>query len=156
MSPTVYLAGPVTGQTSSGAKDWRARVDGLLYPRGIKCISPVRDAPRLEQGETYKIVHSDDAIGGSRQAIRTKCKFDVAHCDVVLGYLPKSEWPSVGTIIEVARAQMLGKVVILVIDADEPRLAHHPILLSCADAVFPDLPTATEYIASLLSTYARL
>lgn len=152
MQPIVYLAGPVTGQTSDGAKGWRAKVEGILHASGIKAISPVRDAPQLAAGETYAIAYADEVIGGTPQAIRGKCKYDVGACHVVLAYMPRAPWPSVGTIIEITRAHLLGKTVILV--TDEPKLAQHPILIGCADAVFDDLQLGVAYVQSLLRVYA--
>jgi hypothetical protein len=152
MQPTVYLAGPVTGQTDSEAKGWRAGCALAFKGDGIKCISPVRDAPKLASGETYSISYTDEVIGGTPQAIRGKCKYDVGACHVVLAYMPRAPWPSVGTIIEITRAHSLGKTVILV--TDEPKLAQHPILIGCVDAVFDDLQLGVAYVQSLLRVYA--
>jgi nucleoside 2-deoxyribosyltransferase len=156
MQPIVYLAGPVTGQTPQGAKGWRATAEGELYRYGIKAVSPVRDAPTLAHGETYSISYANEVIGGTPQAIRSKCKHDVRNCDALLAYMPRygsrGDWPSVGTIIEITQAHMLGKAVILV--TDEPRLAQHPILIGCVDAVFDDLQLGVAYAQSLLRVYA--
>ena len=158
LTPIIYLAGPVTGMTADGAATWRTMVTKRLRPMGLLCVSPVRDAPPLADGETYKVVHEDHSKGGSAAAIRTKTKTDVVLCDVVLAYMPKPEgngWPSLGTAIEMARAKLMGKTVVLVVDEREPRLAQHPILLDCADAVFYDFNDAIEFIESVLLPYGR-
>ncbi|WP_315772961.1 MULTISPECIES: hypothetical protein [unclassified Bradyrhizobium] len=86
MKPTVYLAGPITGETVASANDWRGDMTERLARHGIVGISPLRAQP--VQGERYDL-HFPDPCFGMPKTIVSKNYLDVKRCDFVLAYFPE-------------------------------------------------------------------
>ena len=153
MKTFVYLAGPIAGCTKDQANDWRDYVKAEL-PDGIVGVSPLRCEPII--GDIYELGYQDPKFGLAK-AIAGKNEFDTKKCDIVLAYLPKvlnDQRPSIGTIIEMAWAHMLGKTVILV--TDDPYYQQHPLVQQVAS--WPPLATlddAIDVLSGVLSIYAE-
>lgn len=154
MSPVVYLAGPIYNMTVAGANDWRAETAARLRASGINAISPLRCEPPGLDG--VYLGSYDDPKFGHLKAIASKNMFDTKKADIVLAYMPRElnpDWPSVGTIIEIALAKGWGIPVILV--TDEPKLLDHPLIRECAGWTLPSLNEACELIEGLLEAYVE-
>lgn len=152
MTPTVYLAGPITARTILEANSWRDDVISKLAPHGIVGVSPLRCEP--PRGERYTLSDADPKFGTAR-AISSKNKEDVRRCSLTLAYLPKklndSPWPSIGTIAELSWAYWDGKPTILV--SDDPRITEHPVINTEAGWIVPSLDEAVEIIVGVYSVY---
>jgi nucleoside 2-deoxyribosyltransferase len=148
---TVYLAGPITDKTISGANDWRHNVSKLLEAHGVRGISPLRCEP--PRGDRYTISNADPQFGTPR-AIGSKNRMDVRMCDLTLAYMPREfndPWPSVGTISELAWAAMINKPTILV--TNDLRLIAHPVIDANSGWILPDLGSAVEVIVGIFKDY---
>jgi len=88
VKPTVYLAGPITGETVSSANDWRQDMTERLARHGIIGISPLRAQP--VHGERYDM-HYPDPCFGMPKTIVAKNYLDVSRCDFVLAHFPEPE-----------------------------------------------------------------
>lgn len=149
MSPTVYLAGPILGLTTSEANDWRVEVASRLRASGIVGISPLRCEP---PGITGVYAGSyDDPKFGTMRAIASKNMLDVKLCTLTLCFIPKAERISLGTLGELFVAWAWGKPTILV--TDDERLIEHPLVQMAAGWVLPTLPDACDLIEGLLEAY---
>lgn len=150
---TVYLAGPILNCNKGEANDWRSDVSNRLAQFGITGISPLRCEPLI--GERYSMGYEDPKFGTAR-AIASKNLFDVQSCDMTLAYLPLAtnpNWPSLGTISELAWAKALGKPTILV--TDDERLFKHPVIDANASWTLRDLEDAIEVLVGVLGDYAQ-
>ena len=150
--PRVYLAGPILGCDRGEANDWREYASVMLSHSGVVGISPLRCEPLI--GERYTIGSADPKFGTAR-AISSKNRFDVRACDLTLAYMPKAlvkKVPSLGTIIEMAWADMAGKPVVLV--SDDPILLEHPVVNAVAGWIVPTLDDGLELIIGILGDYA--
>lgn len=152
MRSTVYLAGPILGCTKTEANDWRFAIAAALAEGGLVGVSPLRCEPLI--GERYGLNYEDPRFGTAR-AISSKNVFDVRKCDLTLAYLPTPEpgrHQSYGTICEVAWAHAFNKPAIVV--TDDPNVADHPVINSCAGWVLDDLEAGVEVAIGILGAYS--
>ena len=165
--PTVYLAGPILGQTHEEANDWRTAVAAQLADHGIVAISPLRCEPLI--GPRYSAGYPCPKFGTAR-AIGSKNFFDVRTCDMTLAYLPRlfepgayqshtvedmrrlQLPPSIGTIIELAWAMAFDKPAVVV--SDNPLVATHPVIDACAGWLVEDLQDGVDILVGVLGDYA--
>lgn len=105
----VYLAGPITGLTYDGAEDWRAYAKTELAKFSIKGLSPLRAKDYLR---TEGLLKADCAGYGdlnclsSPRGIMTRDRFDATRCDTVLVNLLGAKAVSIGTVMEMAWADL--------------------------------------------------
>lgn len=149
MMPTIYLAGPILGQTVAEANDWRHEIASKLAAYGIRGISPLRCEPPGIDG-TYAGGYDDPKFGHAR-AIASKNMLDVKACDLTLCYIPRAPRLSLGTLAELFVAFAWGKPTILV--TDDPVLLGHPLVQMAAGWVLPTLQDAEDLIVGLYGDY---
>jgi len=119
MSLKIYLAGPITGLRFAEATDWREYAEDVLRQRGLEPLSPMRGKDFIlkrigEQevlGQTY-----EDAPLSSQRGIVARDRWDVSRCDAVIFNLLGAKQVSIGTMIEFGWADMLRKVIVMVIE----------------------------------------
>src|ERR1700761_9741237 len=113
VKPLVYLAGPISGCTFSGCRDWRVGVLRTLLP-DIECLSPMRDKEDLEEesvlGEGYTNFLCTEA------AITARDAFDIRRSDLLLVNLLGVTEPSQGTLWEMGYAKGLNKTCIIAME----------------------------------------
>lgn len=168
MKKFIYLAGPILDCTEGEANDWRKTVAEALAPHGLVGISPLRCEPL--HGERYLANYPDPKFGTSK-AIAAKNKYDVATCDLVFAYLPKTfikdmslatehvqvgalqKRGSIGTILEIgwASSQQHSKPVILI--TDDEFIINHPVMAACNGWCLPTLDDGIEVAIGLLAGY---
>ena len=148
--PTVYLAGPIMGQTETEAKEWRMDMEEFLGYHRVRAVSPLRCEPDVAAGATYQAQYDCNKWGTPR-SIGSKNLFDVRNCDLTFAYFPKGHPPSVGTLIEIGWARALDKPVVVV--AEDPVLFNHPVIIFCAGWMLGNLSEAVEVIGGLLGDY---
>ena len=154
--PTIYLAGPITGQLSDTVFGWREWVAQQL-PGDVTTISPLRGKEAfIPQGETVQNTY-EGTLWGSAKSITRRDMFDVRRCDVLLAVLG-GEQVSIGTMLEIGAAYALRKAIVLVIEpgsiytrlgAEPGRI--HGMLDDMADFVVSTLDEAMKLLALLLA-----
>lgn len=146
---TVYLAGPIFGCDYAEANDWRGEFARRLRDAGLVGISPLRCEPLI--GERYMLNYVDPRFGTPR-AIASKNAYDVRSCDATLAYLPAElvqKRPSLGTVVEIAWAHIIGKPTILV--TNDPYHQEHPVLQACAGWQLDNLDDAFDVLVGILT-----
>lgn len=102
----VYLAGSLTGSTTSTALEWRQHAFNKLTKYGIRVFSPTR-------GKTFDptkpiAIDSEKDLGGAEntcRAINMRDYLDTVKADLLLVYLDTTTpMPSMGTVAEMAWA----------------------------------------------------
>lgn len=142
----VYMAGPIDGQTYSGANDWREHFRKQLYDIGHSGISPMRGKDYLAAQEVIVGVYEEFPLS-SEQGIFGRDLFDVRRCDVLLAnFLPATK-VSVGTVAEMAIAYENHKYIIAVMEPGN--FNDHPFIRRFASVVVPSLDEAYHVIAIL-------
>lgn len=122
---TVYLAGPITGLSFRGCTDWRNEAIKDLSAAGIKGLSPMRGKDYLAHlekisgtGEEYKHL----GVLATPRAVMTRDRFDATRCDVLLVNLIGAAQVSIGTVMEIAMADIKRTPIVCAI---EPRNNPH-------------------------------
>lgn len=124
MSKSVYLAGPITGGSYDGVTEWRDEAKYLFDDYSwymandrnfIKCYSPMRHKDYL-LNETSIADEYSESILSSQRGITARDRNDVMNCDLLLVNLQGAERVSIGTVIEIAWADILRKPIVAILD----------------------------------------
>lgn len=148
MNGTVYLAGPITGLTFEGCTDWREYAKGKLAEDGIVGFSPLRCKEYLAERGVMDAMGYDDAPLSSPKGITTRDRWDVLTRDVVLVNLVGAESVSIGTVMEVAWADLARKPVVVAMD--EGNVHTHAMLTHAAGFIVPSLLEAIAITKALI------
>jgi nucleoside 2-deoxyribosyltransferase len=149
MNTSVYLAGPITGESYGGATDWRETVSMRLLQAGIVGLSPMRGKQYLQ--DVVDIADSYPAhIMSTEKAIVTRDTFDVQRCDAVLVNLLGAKRVSIGTMIEVGLAYAQRKPIVVVMEPDN--IHQHAFVRQMAGYVLDNLDDAVRVTITLLGT----
>lgn len=109
MQPTVYLAGPITGLSFQGCTNWRDYAIKRLAEHGIRGLSPMRGKEYLSHLATisgHARDYADLGVLSAPRAIITRDRWDATRCDVVLAHLAGATQVSIGTVMEIAWADL--------------------------------------------------
>lgn len=143
---SVYLAGPITGLTYKGATDWRKSVAAELADVGITSYSPMRCKEYLDQVGTLS-GHGREygALGtlSTPRAIMTRDRFDATRCGVLFVNLLGAERVSIGTVMEIAWADLSR---IPIVCAIAPQGCPHDHMM-ISEAIGFRVPTLEEAVA---------
>lgn len=118
MKPTVYLAGPIAGQNHSGATGWREEAIRQFDTVGIKGLCPLRGV--VDAGIIFTATGDDEAHRKSNigpRELMTRDRFDCLRCDVLLVNLLDAERVSIGTMMELAWADIKRTPVVCVMES---------------------------------------
>lgn len=132
MSKSIYLAGPITGLNHANSVNWRNRFISLLGIERVECFSPMRGKDYLAKRNV--IEHSyPDSILSCQRAIMTRDRNDCTRCSLIVMNLLKESMadgfkPSLGTIMELAWADLARIPVIAIMDK-EGSPYNHPMVL---------------------------
>jgi nucleoside 2-deoxyribosyltransferase len=153
----VYLAGPITGLRYEDALDWRTEVRERLLSSAphVQCIDPMRAKKHLSGIEKIG-PHGHAGALLSSHAVVARDLWDVDRSDVVLMNLSGAEEVSIGSMVELGRASVRNKFVIVVLPAEEadPELGHrnphdHLFVHELASMVVNGLDEALAVIESM-------
>lgn len=118
---SVYLAGPITGLDFNGCTDWRKLAVAELADAGIKGLSPMRGKDYLDglgilDGVGTKYAHL--GVMSNPRGVMTRDRFDATRCDALLVNLLGAKIPSIGTIMEIAWADLCRTPIICAMEAE--------------------------------------
>ena len=115
---TVYLAGPITGCSYEGCVDWREYAIKELAAVGITGLSPMRAKDYLKSesivGDSY-----EDTVLSSSRGIITRDRWDTTRSDIILANFLGAEQVSIGTVMEIAWADLARVPIIMAIEPSE-------------------------------------
>ena len=148
MNLTVYLSGPITGQTFEKAEDWRTETASRLRAAGFHVLDPLR-------GKSF-LSHQVKPIGDkpyprsnptlSDKALLRRDKLDVLSSNIVLVNLTDTQQVSIGTMFEIAWAEDHNKLVIVALPKDSP--FHNHAFVRESAVIFSTLDEAVRYAIS--------
>lgn len=160
--PSVYLCGPITGQTFAQASGtWRADVKARLEAMDIAVHTPLPHGMIKPDPNIMNAVVSSQGIVpntalGSGKGITRLDLFYVRNCTLVLANLKGATIPSLGSCIELGWASAFGKPVVGVIEprGDGKSNPHdHAMVYELIDFEVPDLDSALEAIQAMFSGF---
>ncbi len=144
----IYLAGPISGLSWEQATSWRKEVDNALSDLGIECLSPLRFKNFLESEKAIRDSYPDNALATTR-AIYTRDRWDVSRSDVVFVNFMGTTRVSIGTIMEIAWADMLNKPIVYLTDSNN--IHNHAMVMESVGFIVYTLEEAIETIKALLN-----
>jgi nucleoside 2-deoxyribosyltransferase len=140
----VYLAHPISGQTFEEVFNYydKARKElgeffEILSPmtgKGEFRNNPIEKAKPAGQNSTNPVC--------SNHAIKERDKWMVTQSDIVFLDLTGATAISIGCMMELAWADLLGKHTVVVIND----LHNHAFVLECADIIFSSYEEAVDYL----------
>jgi nucleoside 2-deoxyribosyltransferase len=150
-APTVYLAGPIAGLNYAGATEWRDDAIAQLAAAGIKGLSPMRAKNYLKDVQEFsKNCHAEGAVNVLSQpsSIMTRDRFDATRCDVILVNFLGAEKVSIGTVMELAWADLSRIPIVCVM---EPGNIHeHGMVTEAIGIRVTTLEEALEVVKAIL------
>lgn len=116
---SVYLAGPITGLTYGEGQSWRDFVTADLAAAGIKGLSPLRAKDYLASlgalsGHGKEYAHM--GVLSTPRAVMTRDRFDATRCDVLFVNLLGAKSVSIGTVMEIAMADIVRTPIVCAIE----------------------------------------
>lgn len=143
----VYLAGPITDLPYKEAVAWREQVAAML-PGNIIALSPMRGKEWLSRKKKLSKVGYKDHVLSTSRGIITRDRFDTTRCDVLFVNFLGADKASIGTVMEIAWADLCRKPIVIVM---EPNNIHrHAMLSEAAGYVVSTLEEGVEMLISIL------
>jgi len=122
---TVYLAGPITGQSYGQAAGWRDEAVKVLAFNDIKGLSPMRGKAYLSDEDKLADSYNDRTMS-SVVGINVRDFNDCKTCDALFVNFLGADRVSIGTVMEIAWARAFQKPIVIVID--EGNIHNHGML----------------------------
>jgi nucleoside 2-deoxyribosyltransferase len=151
--PSVYLAGPITGESYECATDWRTQIAILLAApndaeRRIAAFSPLRCKPYLA-GEQVLGQSYEQHVLSSARGIFTRDYHDCRACDALIVNFLDATRVSIGTVMEIAWATAFRKPIIVIMEP-EGNVHEHVMLSECYGFRVTTLEQAVHAAQALL------
>lgn len=142
----VYIAGKISGYSYDEVTAYFRNAKKRLEKMGYKAFHPMlgKDALRTEitlKSEGYGNPES------TNHAIIERDRWMVKNADIILCNLTKTERVSIGSVMELAWAEYLRKLVIVVMEGSN--IHRHAFILEAAHVVFETMEEAYGYLESL-------
>jgi len=157
----VYLCGPMAANTHAQAEAWRLRAFEMLEPHGITVVSPMREKDMFDNSTLMGVDYTryGDIPELRASSIFTRDCYDVDHANIILanftdlGHAQSGEpIPSLGSDMEMARAEVRGIPIVMVAPPDN-YYRKHPFSLVCANIIFDDLASGCVWIIRNFKPY---
>lgn len=148
MSPSVYVAGPITGLTYEGSVNWREIVVRELERDFITVYSPMRNLSFLAHMQQMPDAYEASYLSAAK-GIVAQDRFDVIRADMVYANLLGAERVSIGTTIEMAWANAFNKPILVSMEP-EGNPHDHAFIKEIAGWVVPSIEEAVYTIRHLL------
>ena len=147
MQQTVYLAGPISGQSYGGATNWRVYTTRQLALRGIDSLDPMRGKAYLSKEEI--LADSYDEVTATIRGITTRDRFDCMRASVALFNFDGADSVSIGSCIELGWADSKRIPVIVVMTEDNPHW--HGMVREIAGYIVETLDEAIDIACAILA-----
>lgn len=144
----VYLAGPISGKGYDEVVEAYKIKSDTLKNMGYEILCPMTGKSYLRNEVNLKEKDYTFPVS-TNHAIFERDKFFVSSCDIVLADLSNSgDRVSIGTMMELAWASMLGKHTVIILPKEN--IHRHAFVLESADIVFETLEEAYKYLNDLI------
>jgi nucleoside 2-deoxyribosyltransferase len=150
----VYLAGPITGLTYGECTDWREFAVTSLAMAGIKGLSPMRAKEYLASlGRLSGTCEEYQHLGvmSTPRGIMTRDRFDATRCDVLLVNLLGADRVSIGTVMEIAWADVCRTPIVCAMEPERENIHSHAMLFEAIGMRVPTLEEALHVTKAILA-----
>lgn len=147
----VYLAGQISGLSYGGATDWREWATAELAKVGVEGLNPMRAKKYLSAMEDLDAnCREYGAINplSSPKGILMRDRWDATRCDILLANLLGADRVSIGTVMEIAWADLSRTPIILV--AEDGDHHDHAMINEACGIKVPTLEQAIEICKAFL------
>lgn len=150
--PKAYLAGPIAGLSYAGTVEWRRVVSEQLRDVGIEAFSPMRAKEYLKHVTAFAkdcTPYGAANVLSSNRGIMTRDRFDATRCDLMFVYLYGAQAVSIGTVMELAWADLLRIPIVCVIEK-EGNPHEHGMVLEAIGFRVPSLSDGIDITKAIL------
>jgi nucleoside 2-deoxyribosyltransferase len=143
----IYLAGPISGIGYDEVVDRYKKKSEYLNSLGYEVLCPMTGKTYLRNEIKLKASGYGFPVS-TNHAIFERDKWMVSSSDIILADLSNSgDRVSIGTMMELAWASMLGKHTLIVLP--EGNIHNHAFVLESGDIIFQTLEEAEKYLEDL-------
>ena len=143
----VYLAGPITGCSYKDCTDWRKYVAQRL-PDNFIGVSPLRAKHYLNE-ERRISDHYPESVLSCTKGITARDKFDVYRCDLLFINFEGSVQVSIGTVMEIAWANVWNKPIVVVMN--DKNIHYHSMVRESVGFIVEHLDEAIDVTCAILT-----
>ena len=140
----VYLAGPIAGKSWEEATGWRNWFGSKFD--NIEFLSPLRGKEYLEKETSIQGSYEGKVLSSAR-GLTTRDRWDCVRADVVIVNFLGAEKVSIGTVMEIAWADLGRKPIILIMSEDS--IHNHPMIRESVGYVVSSLDEAAYVLEHL-------
>jgi nucleoside 2-deoxyribosyltransferase len=148
MKPLVYLCGPMSGLTLQEAREWRDYATSFLRTYGIETLDPCRHSVDDARVMDNWGVEGNPMLTG--KALVTMDRADVRRCDLLLCNFLLAKKPGIGSLMELAWADLLGKPIVLVME-ERGNFNDHAFVREICGIQFTEFQSALDAVALQLN-----
>ena len=142
----IYIAHKISGASGDEVFDWFDKTRDDLEYLGYGVLSPMSNKGEFRNELKYRAEGYDDPVV-QNHAIFERDRWMVTQADMLLMDLTGTTQPSIGCMMELAWASMLGKHTIIVLPKDNTH--RHAFVLEAGDIIFETYPEAIDYLTRL-------
>lgn len=143
----VYLAGPISGLSYREIGTWRNQFAKKL-PYYMKIIHPLRYQTYLESekiiGDAY-----EDKVLSSQKGLTERSRHDLMRCDLLVANLLNAKKVSIGTVMEIAWADILRKPIVLLME--DNNIHDHAMIREVSGFRVRTIEEAVDVVKAVLS-----
>jgi len=144
----VYISGPMTGIPYNIVYDRFKKRSVDLKVMGYSVINPFDSEYLNSEVDVSELASLNDAVI-NEHSIFFKDKWMVSQCDILFADLSYSDTQiSIGTIMEIAMANVLNKLIILILPKDN--IHNHGFVHSASTYIFEDIESSMKFMKTLL------
>jgi len=145
----IYLAGPIAGQKGGTVSATFAEKSAILSDFGYLVYSPMVSKEHLIlKSETFKASGYEEFPVSTNHAIFARDKWMVTQVDIILADLTHTgDRVSIGTMMEIAWGNLLGKMVIVVMPDGNNH--DHLFVHEASTHIFKNLEDVYDYLKEL-------
>lgn len=142
---SIYCAHPISGLTWDEVVDYYKNIKTTLQDIGLEVFQPMtgKNAIRTEIGERFQPADFRAEVA-TNHAIIERDRWMVEHCDLLYLDLTGVKNISIGCMMELAWAHLLGKYTIVIME--EGNIHRHAFVVEAADIVFDFPQKAIDYL----------
>jgi len=156
---TVYLAGPISGLSYDEAMGWREIVTAELAKSDIRGLSPLRAKVYLRECNSIADhyvegdIDTDACITMSNpRGITTRDRFDCTKCSVLFVNLLATTKVSIGTVMEIAWADV-NRIPIVIVMEKTGNLHDHAMINECVGFKVSTVSEGVDIVKAILAEY---
>jgi hypothetical protein len=146
----VYLVHPISGLTPDEVLGYYRDTSNFARLIGLQVLQPMVGKGEFRPDKEYKsnidpAVHVNPIVGN--HAIFTRDQWMVRQADIIFADFTGAKSVSIGSTMELAWGNILGKHVVVVMEKENPH--RHAFVLESASVVFETVSEARTYLEKI-------